>query len=94
MKWNLQEHPAGDRATYTESFDGVVVQGLVRDCDGDYIYWSVKENGNVTGSGEVRRRAGHDYDWCWYEAIRQANIFISTDTHGGKHLPVILERAE
>lgn len=77
MKWRLKEKPTGDAAHYREVFDDVIVDGYVEDCDGDYITWSVRENGNKVAGGDIVPKKGKTLDSCWIEAMASANKVIA-----------------
>jgi hypothetical protein len=69
--------------------DGLIIEGALQDCDGDFIAWSVKDNGNRIDGGELRRSATMTHDECWHEAKRLANVAIMTNRNfKPKEVPV------
>jgi hypothetical protein len=74
--WKIKETNSGDAATIEVPFDGLIVTGFLHDCDGEFISWSVKENGNQIAGGELRRSETMTHDQCWNEAKRLANMAI------------------
>ncbi len=74
--WKIKETPSGDTATIEIPLDGLIITGFLKDCDGDFISWSVKDNGNQIAGGELRRSETMTHDQCWHEAKRLANMAI------------------
>ena len=77
--WRIKESPTGDTATFRETVRETIIEGFVRDCDGDFVSYQVKENGNVTLQGDVHRGDGLTQSQAWNEAIRRASVHIMTD---------------